>query len=48
MTKITESAQAFVAARFGGISIEEVMSHVIACGADLGSDEQIGRRNLAI
>jgi hypothetical protein len=39
MTKITESAQAFVAARFGGISIEEVMGHVIACGADLGSDE---------
>jgi hypothetical protein len=34
MTKITESAQAFVAARFGGISIEEVMGHVIACGAD--------------
>jgi hypothetical protein len=39
MTKIIESAQAFVAARFGGISIEEVMGHVIACGADLGSDE---------
>jgi hypothetical protein len=39
MTKIIESAQSFVAARFGGISIEEVMGHVIACGVDLGSDE---------
>jgi hypothetical protein len=39
MTKISESAQAFVASRFGGISIDEVMGHVSACGADLGTDE---------
>jgi hypothetical protein len=39
MSKISESAQSFVTARFGGIGIEEVMGHVIACGVDLGSDE---------
>ena len=39
ISKISESAQAFVCSRLAGISIDEVMSHVIACGADLGTDE---------
>jgi hypothetical protein len=39
MSKISESAAAFVSARFGGISIEDVMGHVTACGAVPGSDE---------
>ncbi|KAG2481129.1 hypothetical protein PVAP13_1KG199325 [Panicum virgatum] len=37
--KISESAQSFVSSRQAGITIEQVMEHVIACGADLGSDE---------
>lgn len=39
ISKISESAQAFVKNKQAGITIDEVMCHVIACGADLGSDE---------
>jgi len=39
ISKISESAQSFVSSRQAGITIEQVMEHVIACGADLGSDE---------
>lgn len=39
ISKISKSAEAFVSSRLGGISIDEVMGHVIACGAALGTDE---------
>ncbi|PWZ30987.1 Cell division control protein 2 [Zea mays] len=39
ISKISKSADAFVSSRLGGISIDEVMGHVIACGAALGTDE---------
>jgi hypothetical protein len=39
ISKILESAQAFVSSKLGGITIDEVMGHVIACGADIGTGE---------
>ncbi|XP_021305436.1 uncharacterized protein LOC8080028 [Sorghum bicolor] len=39
ISKISDSAQAFVASKQVGITIGEVMTHVIACGAAEGSDE---------
>lgn len=39
ISKIFESASAFVSNRQAGITIELVMSHVLTCGAALGSDE---------
>lgn len=39
MSKISENAQAFVSSRQAGITIDQVMGHVIACGAVLESDD---------
>jgi ribonuclease HII len=39
ISKISESASSFVSSRQAGITIEQVMGHVVACGAGYGSDE---------
>nr|TKV94337.1 hypothetical protein SEVIR_9G287700v2 [Setaria viridis] len=39
ISKISDNASSFVASRQAGITIEQVMDHVAACGAACGSDE---------
>jgi len=39
ISKISESASSFVSKRQGGITIEQVMEHVVACGAAYKTDE---------
>ena len=39
ISKISETASSFVSSRQGGITIEQVMEHAVACGAGYNSDE---------
>jgi len=39
ISKISENASSFVASKQDGITIDQVMGHVVACGAAYGSDE---------
>ncbi|CAO2141784.1 unnamed protein product, partial [Urochloa humidicola] len=39
VTSIASSANEYISMRQGKFTIEQVMKHVIACGADYGSDE---------
>lgn len=48
ISKISESASSFVSSRQAGITIEQVMGHVVVCGAELGSDEHFVATELFI
>ena len=48
ISKISDSAQAFVASKQVGITIGEVMTHLIACGATEGSDEHYAATELFV
>ena len=39
ISKISENASSFVASKQAGITIDQVMGRVVACGAKYGSDE---------
>ncbi|CAO1948428.1 unnamed protein product [Urochloa humidicola] len=48
ISKISESASSFVSRRQGGITIEQVMEHVVACGATPKTDEHFVATELFI